>query len=316
MSDQTNGTTIMRSISPIAFGATLILAIGATAFGHGFAMHRDGNKIVAESENASVLDERLYNGSLSPDRDPFGIGAIVGGGFNVPPDSFTVELFGPLLYSNGGPAVPADPGITLTFNSYTSADQTTLVDSAARTSASTGIESLAIVVDDAAHDSILCILTGGAIPAGVYGVGLYIKGLDEGNPLTPFESSSRLAVTFRTPGFSSGDTFTLNAARMAIFSAATTVPGDFDSDGDVDGADFVAWQTNFPKPDGADLSMGDADGDFDVDGADFVVWQTHFPTSPLPGSSPVPEPSSFAILLSAFLVYYSRSALRKHHAAR
>jgi hypothetical protein len=90
---------------------------------------------------------------------------------------------------------------------------------------------------------------------------------------------------------------------MAIFSAATNVPGDFDSDGDVDGADFVIWQTNFPKPDGANLSMGDADGDFDVDGADFVIWQSHFPTSPLPGSSPVPEPGGILLVaIGGFLV--------------
>lgn len=63
------------------------------------------------------------------------------------------------------------------------------------------------------------------------------------------------------------------------------IPGDFDSDGDVDGADFVAWQTHFPTAAGATLATGDADADGDVDGADFVVWQTHFPTSPSAASS-------------------------------
>src|SRR5262249_3722491 len=57
-----------------------------------------------------------------------------------------------------------------------------------------------------------------------------------------------------------------------IFVTATTPhAGDFDSDGDVDGADFVAWQSNFPKASGATRADGDADGDGDVDGADFVV---------------------------------------------
>jgi hypothetical protein len=78
---------------------------------------------------------------------------------------------------------------------------------------------------------------------------------------------------------------------------ATAVPGDFDSDGDVDGADFVAWQTNFPKQTGATLAQGDADADGDVDGADFVVWQTNFPLTPGPGAVPVPEPAGFAIVL-------------------
>src|SRR5262249_31705469 len=73
-------------------------------------------------------------------------------------------------------------------------------------------------------------------------------------------------------------------------------PGDFDLDGDVDGADFVAWQTNFPKATGATHAQGDADGDGDVDGADFVVWQTNFPFSPGPGTAPVPEPQSILLV--------------------
>jgi autotransporter-associated beta strand protein len=78
-------------------------------------------------------------------------------------------------------------------------------------------------------------------------------------------------------------------------------PGDFDGDGDVDGADFVAWQTNFPTSTGATLAQGDADGDGDVDGADFVVWQTNFPFTPGPGQSPVPEPSGIVLGLLSVL---------------
>jgi hypothetical protein len=77
--------------------------------------------------------------------------------------------------------------------------------------------------------------------------------------------------------------------------------GDFDGDGDVDGADFVAWQTNFPKASDATLAQGDADADGDVDGADFVVWQTNFPFTPSPGASAVPEPQSIALLSLATL---------------
>jgi hypothetical protein len=86
-------------------------------------------------------------------------------------------------------------------------------------------------------------------------------------------------------------------------SLATNPPphaGDFDLDGDVDGADFVAWQQHFPTSTGATLADGDADGDGDVDGADFVVWQQNFPFSPAPGASPVPEPN--ALLLGALAI--------------
>jgi hypothetical protein len=82
-----------------------------------------------------------------------------------------------------------------------------------------------------------------------------------------------------------------------VLSVGPATPGDFNGDNDVDGADFVAWQTNFPTATGATRATGDADGDGDVDGADFVVWQTNFPFSPGAGVSPVPEPDG--ILLGA-----------------
>jgi hypothetical protein len=89
--------------------------------------------------------------------------------------------------------------------------------------------------------------------------------------------------------------------EVTLLSIVST-PGDFDADGDVDGADFVAWQTNFPKASGATLAQGDSDGDGDVDGADFVVWQTHFPYTTSPAASPVPEPEGVFMLSACALV--------------
>jgi hypothetical protein len=80
-------------------------------------------------------------------------------------------------------------------------------------------------------------------------------------------------------------------------SLVRSIPGDFDADEDVDGADFVIWQTNFPKASGASLFTGDGDGDGDVDGADFVIWQTNFPTSPPPVM--VPEPGAIVLFVGA-----------------
>jgi autotransporter-associated beta strand protein len=121
------------------------------------------------------------------------------------------------------------------------------------------------------------------------------------------------AVVFATYGSLSGTAFssvldtpagyTINYNYLGgnqIALVASLRPGDFDSDGDVDGADFVAWQTNFPKATGATLAQGDADGDGDVDGADFVVWQTNFPFTPGPGASPVPEPGLLVFAITAF----------------
>jgi hypothetical protein len=82
--------------------------------------------------------------------------------------------------------------------------------------------------------------------------------------------------------------------RLMVWFA---IPGDFDGDNDVDGADFVAWQTHFPKSTGATPPEGDADFDGDVDGADFVVWQTNFPYSPGPAAAPVPEPGAWLMAM-------------------
>jgi hypothetical protein len=96
------------------------------------------------------------------------------------------------------------------------------------------------------------------------------------------------------------------AANSVFLNVATAPPGDFDSDGDVDGADFVVWQTNFPAASGKTLSTGDADADGDVDGADFIVWQTNFPSPPVSVTSPVPEPASCILAFGSLLIALGR----------
>jgi hypothetical protein len=100
------------------------------------------------------------------------------------------------------------------------------------------------------------------------------------------------------------------------FSATTVggdpIPGDFDSNGVVDGEDFADWQSSFPKASEAILADGDGDGDGDVDGADFVIWQTNF-SAPTAATS-IPEPS--AIMLSALgIIGLSTLALRRRNRA-
>jgi hypothetical protein len=99
-----------------------------------------------------------------------------------------------------------------------------------------------------------------------------------------------------------GDLFKYNNGLPFVMP----LPGDFDIDGDVDGADFVIWQTNFPKAIGATPITGDADNDGDVDGADFVAWQTHFPTSSSSASYSVPEPSCLALVVAAAFLFCVR----------
>ncbi|MCC7085394.1 MAG: trypsin-like serine protease [Pirellulales bacterium] len=92
-----------------------------------------------------------------------------------------------------------------------------------------------------------------------------------------------------------GANSTLAPEDVVLTNYVPYIPGDFDADGDVDGADFVAWQIHFPSAAGATMSMGDADADGDVDGADFVAWQTHFLTVPAQGFAAVPEPAGWIL---------------------
>jgi hypothetical protein len=126
----------------------------------------------------------------------------------------------------------------------------------------------------------------------------------------PFQSFPDVDFT-NLDYISFGGTLTPTGFEIAIDAVATSRPGDFDGDEDVDGADFVAWQTNFPKASGAMPAQGDADFDGDVDGADFVVWQTHFPSTPTPAASPVPEPQAWLLGLLAVAglsLAYSKSS--------
>jgi hypothetical protein len=113
------------------------------------------------------------------------------------------------------------------------------------------------------------------------------------------DGSGSTAVYIQGPDVDTAGTFERRSYYEGLVYELAPVPGDFDGDRDVDGADFIIWQTNHPADDGHVLATGDADGDTDVDGADFAVWQSSFPVAPGPGVAPVPEPHSLLITLLA-----------------
>ena len=81
---------------------------------------------------------------------------------------------------------------------------------------------------------------------------------------------------------------------MILFTSASTLSADFDQDGDVDGDDFLTWQTSF----GANAG-GDTDNDGDTDGDDFLAWQTQFGAGTGGGSTEtagIPEPPTGSLL--------------------
>jgi len=73
---------------------------------------------------------------------------------------------------------------------------------------------------------------------------------------------------------------------------------DFDGDGDVDGADFFAWQRGFGTLLGATRANGDANGDGAVDAEDLLIFNSGFGVPPpeLGGlAASVPEPGAWML---------------------
>jgi hypothetical protein len=67
----------------------------------------------------------------------------------------------------------------------------------------------------------------------------------------------------------------LGFAGLAAIHADS--PADFDSDSDVDGADFLAWQRGLGSTDAAATrANGNADNDADVDADDLAAWAASF----------------------------------------
>lgn len=86
---------------------------------------------------------------------------------------------------------------------------------------------------------------------------------------------------------SSSDSMLRIAANK--LATLTTVPGDFNGDGFVDGDDLLKWQDDY-----AINGDSDADGDGDSDGRDFLIWQRNI-TVPLVAAVVVPEPCSLLL---------------------
>jgi hypothetical protein len=78
-------------------------------------------------------------------------------------------------------------------------------------------------------------------------------------------------------------------ANATITEFREALGGDFDEDGDVDGADLTNWKGGFGATSFVSHVQGDADADSDVDGGDFLIWQRQAGKSPAAAVA-VPEP--------------------------
>jgi hypothetical protein len=86
--------------------------------------------------------------------------------------------------------------------------------------------------------------------------------------------------------------------------APINVPGDFDNDGDADGADFLKWQAAF----GSDDSMADGNDDGIVDAEDLQIWIDEFGETG--GGAAVPEPAAVALFAVGALAAVRRRRMR------
>lgn len=148
------------------------------------------------------------------------------------------------------------------------------------------------------------------------GSGIYLPESNYGDPDPTAPVNDRLAVSNFTHGDDFGtffDMFTGYADANFVASFSTTVPGDYDSDNDVDADDLAAWKSGF----GTAVHNADGDGDGDVDGADFLIWQRG-----LGGSTPVaavattPTPEPCAATLAACAAVLGLGVSRRHAGRR
>ncbi len=85
------------------------------------------------------------------------------------------------------------------------------------------------------------------------------------------------------------------------------LPGDANLDGNVDGSDFIIWNSHKFTSIAAWCS-GDVNADGAVDGSDFIIWNSHKFTSSDAVISAVPEPGCLVpLLLCGLLVVLNRS---------
>jgi hypothetical protein len=113
--------------------------------------------------------------------------------------------------------------------------------------------------------------------------------------------------------YSPGGNTKATTRSNGTFSLVELAPSDanFDDDGDVDGADFLAWQRTFGGPGGA--GTGDANGDNVVNSVDFDIWKQQFGTTGLASAAgtAAPEPGSLALVLAGLT---AAAALRRRAA--
>lgn len=112
-----------------------------------------------------------------------------------------------------------------------------------------------------------------------------------------------LGADFNEDGDIDGEDFLAWQTGYGRFpgGGAAHADGDADGDGDVDGDDFLAWHRGFGLLESAEHADGDANGDLNVENVDLTFWQNQFgDASESVATITVPEPSAMSLV--SFLV--------------
>jgi hypothetical protein len=148
----------------------------------------------------------------------------------------------------------------------------------------------------------------GSAPVGTLGTISFTTGGVNG-PFTRLDGVLNLPIQITETTNVSGFDVTTTAsgtirATTSFYVALSGIPGDFDLDGDADGADLARWRTGYGT--GSAVIQGNADGDSDVDGNDFLIWQRNVGVTPPPIAATVPEPNAAALFCFALALAAAR----------
>ena len=98
-------------------------------------------------------------------------------------------------------------------------------------------------------------------------------------------------------GASSGFSFSIVGGNTLRLTFGSGLAGDYDDDGDVDGADFLLWQRTL----GSTTNLAaDGSGNNIVDGPDLTIWRNNYGAPAVPVAASVPEPAG--VLLATLMV--------------